>query len=193
MVPNLGPNSSLGYTPFEYWKGPKPVLPRPKRNSRAVALDLEPLLPHPTPTSRPRASVTWPGQAFGGGQKLRLALPPSAFVTQPGTFIVSSNKGKPFAEILVVPPKVLVHPLFRDQIKTPDWPRGFSPYADSMNDSTYNMMGNYGYSDERLGQKPAWWDPRGWTKRVWAAVGAVIIVLTVISVVVVVTQNNQNR
>ncbi|KAF9881244.1 hypothetical protein CkaCkLH20_01394 [Colletotrichum karsti] len=198
MVPNLGPTSSLGYTPFEYWKGPKPVIPRPKRKSRAVALDLEPLLPTPTPAPRPRAAATWPGQAFavavpGVQRKPSLAPPPSAFVAQPGTFTVSSNKGKPFAEILVVPPKVLVHPLFRDEIKTPDWPRGFSPYPDSMNDSTYNIMGDYGYSNERLGQKPAWWDPRGWTKRIWAGVSAAIIILIVIIVAVVVTQNNQNR
>ncbi|KAL0944008.1 putative endo-1,3(4)-beta-glucanase [Colletotrichum truncatum] len=184
MVPNLGPSSSLGYTPFEYWKGPKPVLPGQKRKSRAVALDLEPLLPTPTPDPRSRAAATWPGR--------QQHLPPSAFVAQPGTFAVSSNNGKPFAEILVVPPKVLVHPLFRDEIKTPDWPRGFSPYPDSMNDSTYDFMADYGYSNESK-KSAAWWDPRGWKKRVWAGVSAAIIIIIVIIVAVVVTQNNKNR
>ncbi|KAH9241624.1 glycoside hydrolase family 16 protein [Colletotrichum gloeosporioides 23] len=194
MVPNLGPNSSLGYTPFEYWKGPKPVIPRPKRKSRAVALDLEPLLPTPTPGPRPRAAATWPGQ-HGLKKPQRPPPPPSAFVAQPHSFIASPNKAKPFAEILVVPPKVLVHPLFRDEIKTPDWPRGFSPYPDSMNDSTYNIMGDYGFSNERLAQRPAtaWWDPRGWTKRIWAGVSAAIIILIVIIVAVAVTQANANR
>ncbi|KXH43155.1 endo-beta-glucanase [Colletotrichum simmondsii] len=189
MVPNLGPNTSLGYTPFEYWKGPKPVLPRPKRKSRAVALDLEPLLPTPIPAPKPRAAARWPGQH----------PPAGVFVAQPGTYIVSPNINRsktPFAEILVVPPKVLVHPLFRDEIKTPDWPRGFSPYPDSMNDSDYygGIMGDYGFSNERLGQQQtAWWNPKGWTKRIWAGVGGALVIIIVIVVAVTVTQNNKNR
>ncbi|OLN84961.1 putative glycosidase C21B10.07 [Colletotrichum chlorophyti] len=192
MAPNLnpGPDSSLGYTPFEYWKGPKPVIPKPKRKSCAVALDLEPLLPTPTPLPgrKPRAAATWPGQQ----------PPAGVFVAQPGTFAVSpniANSNTPFAEILVVPPKVLVHPLFRDEIKTPEWPRGFSPYPDSLSDSDHNgIMGGYGYSDDTLGRRTAaLWDPRGWTKRVWAGVGGAIVVIIVIIVAVTVTQNNKNR
>ncbi|TDZ12860.1 putative glycosidase [Colletotrichum spinosum] len=212
MAPNLGPASSLGYTPFEYWKGPKPVIPRPKRKSRAVALDLEPLLPTPTlarvqvpaggggggagaasrSRQRPAPTTQWPARQQK--QQPRLIPPPSAFVAQPATFVVSPNNSKsPFAEILVVPPKVLVHPLFRDEIKTPDWPRGFSPYPDSMNDSTSNIMGDFGYSNDRLRETTPWWNPRGWTKRIWAGVGAAIIIIIVIVVAVVVTQNNKNR
>ncbi|OHE96408.1 endo-beta-glucanase [Colletotrichum orchidophilum] len=189
MVPNLGPNTSLGYTPFEYWKGPKPVIHRPKRKSRAVALDLEPLLPT-TPAPKSRAAARWPGQR----------PPAGVFVAQPGTYRVppNLNRKKPFAEILVVPPKVLVHPLFRDEIKTPDWPRGFSPYPDSITDmknSYYNggIMGDYEFSNERLGRKTAWWNYRAWTKRIWAGVGGAVVVLIIIIVAVAVTQTNKNR
>ncbi|WQF79854.1 Putative glycoside hydrolase family 16, concanavalin A-like lectin/glucanase domain superfamily [Colletotrichum destructivum] len=187
MAPNLGPNASLGYTPFEYWKGPKPVLPRPKRKSRAVALDLEPLLPTPTLAEKPSAAARWPGQR----------PPAGVFVAQPGTYGVSPNNNNgstPFSEILVVPPKVLVHPLFRDEIKTPEWPRAFSPYPGSMNDSDCNgTMDDYGFPNERLAQKTAWWNPKGWTKRIWAGLAAVVVVIIVIAVAVTVTQNNKNR
>ncbi|KAJ0158845.1 putative glycosidase C21B10.07 [Colletotrichum tanaceti] len=187
MAPNLGPNASLGYTPFEYWKGPKPVLPRQKRKSRGVALDLESLLPTPTLTEKPRAAARWPGQR----------PPAGVFVAQPGTYAVSPNNhngSTPFSEILVVPPKVLVHPLFRDEINTPEWPMALSPYPGSMNDSDCEgTMDEYGFPNERRAQKTAWWNPKGWTKRIWAGLGAAVVVIIVIAVAVTVTQNNKNR
>ncbi|KAK2043283.1 endo-beta-glucanase [Colletotrichum somersetense] len=186
MVPTLGPAASLGYTPFEYWKGPKPVLPGSRRKSQPVADDREPLLPTSTPARKPRAVSTGPGQQ----------LPASVFVAQPGTYTKwSDNSNAPFGEVLVVPPKVLIHPLFRDEIKTPEWPRGVSPYPDSMKDSEHNgTMDKYGFSSETLGRKTAWWNPKGWTKRIWAGVGAGVVLIIIVAVVAVaVTQNNKNR
>ncbi|KAK2019426.1 endo-beta-glucanase [Colletotrichum eremochloae] len=185
MVPTLGPAASLGYTPFEYWKGPKPVLPGSKRRSQPDAVDQEPLLPTSTPTSRPRAVSAWPGQQ----------LPASVFVAEPGTYtVLSDNSNTPFGEILVVPPKVLVHPLFRDVIKTPEWPKGASPYPDSLIDTEHNgIMDKYGFSNETLGRKTAWWNPKGWTKRIWAGVGGGVVLIIIIVVAVAVTQSNKNR
>ncbi|KAK1594904.1 glycoside hydrolase family 16 protein [Colletotrichum navitas] len=54
-------------------------------------------------------------------------------------------------------------------------------------------MGPYGFSNESLGRKTAWWSPKGWTKRIWAGVGGGVVLIIIVVVAVTVMLQNKNQ
>lgn len=171
----------LGYTPFEYWKGPKPVIPGSKQTTRPKALPhserrttvaVKPiLLPTRTPETEQRPSTT--ASLFLNAQDAIPVGKGSQFSTNMGGQY--PNHGGP-ASFHV-----------RDASGTVELVSGLPPsyYREQELPPRDNMRQSTGYEP--------WWNVRYWRKRTWAIVIVVLVAAIVAGAVAGVLVTKANR
>ncbi|KAI1864862.1 uncharacterized protein JN550_008682 [Neoarthrinium moseri] len=166
----------LGYTPFEYWKGPKPVIPgskqphRPNNTGRTTTIAVTSLHASSDPTAQQNSTVVasgFPAEKQGRlGEKASLDYTNMGWDTPehggraagPASFQVRDANGN--VELLSGQP--------------PSYANAQLPPRD--------MKG-----------EPSRWNPRYWRKRTWAGVALAVIVAIVVGVVAGVLVAKANR
>ncbi|KAK6062405.1 endo-beta-glucanase [Seiridium cupressi] len=172
----LNNSSPLGYTPFEYWKGPKPVIPGSKRT------------PGPITTRRATTIAVTAVDTSSGPKAQQLSIAVAALfpVDQP----------EPYRE---------KDASYRTEkmgwTDTYNGDRTAGPTSFQVHDHNGSVELVSGlppsYSNTALPPRDmksqSRWDPRGWRKRTWAGIALVVIVAIVAGVVAGVLVAKANR
>lgn len=168
----------LGYTPFEYWKGPKPVIPGSKRTpgpiatGRATTITVTALDTSSNPkaqhSSGAVASLVNPGE-----KQERLREKGTADLKESMGWTDTYNGARAAG-----PNSFQVH----DHNGAVELVSGRPPSYSSAELPARDMKSQYSN-----------WDPRGWRKRTWAGVAGVVIVAIVAGVVAGVLVAKANR
>lgn len=184
---------NLGYTPFEYWKGPKPVLPGQKRLS---------LPQKPRRAATIAVTATHPAHRPAAEQQRRTASAASQYPPEKARISVNHED----------------HPALRGggistYTSRMAWPRygadRSGPASFQVHDAngstvelvtgrppSYNSASGLPPGDKSAAMTSTelpWWDPRGWRKRVWAGIAALVVVAIVVGVVAGVLVAKANR
>jgi hypothetical protein len=190
----LRQQQNLGYTPFEYWKGPKPVLPGQKR----------------FPIPQKRSSISQP---------LRRAATITVTATHRDGTLTAQQQRRPASTLSLYPLEKLQidvnhldHPALRggsNDYNIMGWPRGGADPSGA-GPASFNVRDSHGSTVELVtGSPPAysasrdktdmantqqlWWDPRTWRKRIWAGIAAVVVIAIIAGVVAGVLVSKANR
>jgi hypothetical protein len=172
---NLQPKE-LGYTPFEYWKGPKPVIPGSKRTPGPIATGRTTTIAVTAldTSSGPRA------QQLTGGVAAPFPDESEARYDEKGALDRAANMG---------------------WTDTYNGDRAAGPTSFQVRDSqgavelVSGRPPSYSSADlpPRDMKSPSRLDPRGWRKRTWAGIALVVIVAIIAGVVAGVLVAKANR
>jgi hypothetical protein len=171
----------LGYTPFEYWTGPKRVKP-PHRNSSARPVAVDPI-----------SGLRQDRKLHGSGPRT-----PTNNSSHIADTKLHQRAEDDYSRSVRVPGSPADLAIIHNDIKTPDGP-GHVPavdapppsYAVAIQSPTTNMA--YSDYDDRERSR---WNICGWSKKVWIIVSVIVVIVVVIVAVaagVVVSQNNEKN
>ncbi|KAI0124388.1 endo-beta-glucanase [Xylariales sp. AK1849] len=168
----------LGYTPFEYWKGPKPVIPGIKQTKRSnnagrtTTITVAALDPSSRFTAQQKVPAVASSIFLDEKERLRYEEKGTAFPTNMG-WDSPQHGGRAGPTSFQV----------RDVNGTVELVTGNPPsYSTRQLPPRDNMPGN-----------EPWWNARYWRKRTWAAVIIVLVIAIVAGVVAGVLVAKANR